>query len=100
MNNVTNMTGDLGTIGYVTEDYTTEESVANKPSPFLTSLQADNLVWLTELLLEGVPALTSISMAKLDTVSSLIVYSNPTMSLSFPRLRNSSEIRIQGGYSR
>jgi len=99
MNSVTNITGQLSTIGKSFETYTNEQTVANDLT-LLTSLQADDLIWLERLDLEGVPALSSISMARLDTISWMVVYSNPTTSLGFPLLTNGSDISIYGGYSR
>jgi hypothetical protein len=99
MNTVTNITGHLLTISKSFDTNTTGQTVATNTT-LLTSLQADNLIWLEQLDLEGVPALNSISMARLETISWLVVYSNPTMSLSFPRLTNGSGISIYGGYLR
>jgi hypothetical protein len=99
-NNVTNMTHEISTYGELEQDATSSTWIATDPSPLLTSLQADSLVFLGGLGIWGVPGLDSISMAKLEFVSSLTVYSNPTMSLNFPRLKNSTDIQIQGGYSR
>ena len=100
MNNVMNMTEDIGSLTSYEEDFTTGAMVATYPAPLFTSLQADNLVWLRELYLLGVPALNSISMAKLDNIEKLTVYSRPAMSLSFPRLKNCTDIFIEGGFTR
>jgi hypothetical protein len=100
MNNVTNMTQAISTYGSVELDTNYSTWIATDPSPLLTSLQADSLVFLQELTISGVQGLNSISMAKLEFVDLLTVYSNPTMSLNFPRLKNSTGIQIQGGYSR
>jgi len=92
MENLTNMTDDITSYGSF--------DTVVPASPLFTSLQADNLISLPRLKLEGVQALKSISMAKLEFVGKLDVFSNPTMSLNFPLLKNSTEIQIQGGYSR
>ena len=92
MNNVTNMTDGLTTYGsaFITPD----------PSALLTSIQADNLITMEDLYLAGIPGLHNISMAKLEFAGSLTIFSYPTTFLSFPRLKNSTYIQIQGGYSR
>lgn len=91
MNNITNMTQDLSNYGIMGKTIT--------PSARLTSLQADNLVWLGGMNLEGVPALNLISMAKLEFVDRLIIYSNPAL-LKLPELKNATDIEIYGGYLR
>jgi hypothetical protein len=100
MNNITNMTNDITTYGWLSQKDTTGIQITTDPSTFLTLLQADRLVSLGQLNLMGVPGLDSISMASLEFVSGLFVFSTPTMSLSFPRLKNSTNIQIQGGFSR
>ncbi|KAE9378584.1 hypothetical protein N431DRAFT_554719 [Stipitochalara longipes BDJ] len=55
MNTVTNITGQLLTISKSFDTYTTGQTVATNTT-HLTSLQADNLIWLEQLDLEGVPA--------------------------------------------
>jgi len=92
MENVTDMTDDITSYGSL--------FIVAPASPLFTSLQADNLISLGRLNLAGVPALKSISMAKIELISKLDVFSNPTMSLNFPLLKNSTQIQIQGGYSR
>jgi hypothetical protein len=100
MNNVANITDNITTYRSVWQNDTTGVQIATDPFTFLTSLQADRLVSLGKLNLMGVPGLDSLSMASLEFVGLLFVFSNPTMSLNFPLLKNSTDIQIQGGYSR
>jgi hypothetical protein len=73
----------------------------NYSVPLLTSIQADNLISLGDMMLPTIPAFKSLSMASLETVNnSITIYSNPESSLNFPQLRNITDVQILGGYSR
>jgi hypothetical protein len=102
---VTNVTGSIATwavmfgeAAYLNPDGWPGD---NFSVPLLTSIEADSLISLAGVVLPTIPALKSLSMASLESVGeSITIYSNPALSLSFPQLRNVTNIQILGGYER
>lgn len=102
MKNITNITEGLLTLGmqYLSACNERVVTTTQSPTPFLTSVQANNLVETYLLDFTGVPALESISLPNLSAVGILNVHSSPKMSLNFPKLAFAMEIAIEGGFSR
>jgi hypothetical protein len=98
LNNVRNITENILTWAVVSLVTNNSENYA---SSLLTTIQADKLISLGSLDIVEVPALKSIEMANLEYVGTHInVNSNPALSMNFPQLKNLTDIRIVGGYSR
>jgi hypothetical protein len=71
------------------------------PTPLLTSFQADSVISMPgSLNLDNVPALKSVSMANLEFIESFYIDSNPGLTISFPQLKNASQLEVLGGFSR